>query len=292
MGVFNYWFRCVEKYAPWVRKIHLVTCGQIPSWIDTKNKKLNIVFHKDFIPEEYLPTFNSNAIELNIHRIKGLSNKFVLYNDDTFITSPLKETFYFENGEPNDFLIIKKSLPKNKSNIIMGTADFMNLIVINSHFNKNDKMRCSKWKYYNLQYGRRVLKNFLSRKENVFEGFYSRHLPQPFLKSTFEELWDRERFLLEESSKEKFRAPSYVTQYLFRYWQLAKGRFNPTKPKERGVYFNLTSENINDAIKKLSDGTAQVCFNDTERLTDFDKVTHILKNAFDVTLSSKSTFEL
>ncbi len=188
MGVFNYWFRCVEKYAPWVRKIHLVTCGQIPSWIDTKNKKLNIVFHKDFIPEEYLPTFNSNAIELNIHRIKGLSNKFVLFNDDTFITSPLKETFYFENGEPNDFLIIKKSLPENKSNIIMGTADFMNLIVINSHFNKNDIMRCSKWKYYNLQYGRRVLKNFLSRKENVFEGFYSRHLPQPFLKSTFEEL--------------------------------------------------------------------------------------------------------
>ncbi|WP_407192009.1 hypothetical protein [Citrobacter freundii] len=41
------------------KKGSLVTCGQIPSWIDTKNKKLNIVFHKDFIPEEYLPTFNS-----------------------------------------------------------------------------------------------------------------------------------------------------------------------------------------------------------------------------------------
>ncbi|MEG0099409.1 MAG: capsular biosynthesis protein [Citrobacter sp.] len=292
MGIFNYWFRCVESYAPWVRKIHLVTCGQIPSWLDTTNEKLNIVFHKDFIPDEYLPTFNSNAIELNIHKIKGLSDKFVLFNDDTFITSPLKENFYFENGYPNDFLIIKKNLPENKNNIIMGASDFLNLSVVNSYFTKSEIMRGAMGKYYSLRYGRRVIKNFLNRKESVFEGFYSRHLPQPFLKSTFEELWEYERVLLEESSRVKFRSPLYVTQYLFRYWQLAKGRFNPTEPKKRGVYFNLTSENINEAINTLTDGTAQACFNDTEMLTDFVKVTNALKNAFDEILGDKSSFEI
>ncbi|WP_232353077.1 hypothetical protein [Hafnia alvei] len=59
------------------KKIHLVTCGQVPLWLDIKNEKLNVVSHADFIPNEYLPTFNSNAIELNIHRIEGLSDKFV-----------------------------------------------------------------------------------------------------------------------------------------------------------------------------------------------------------------------
>lgn len=292
MGVFNYWFRCVERYAPWVRKIHLVTCGQIPSWLDTKHEKLNIVYHSDFIPEEYLPTFNSNAIELNLHRIKDLSEKFVLFNDDMFITSPLDEGFYFENDYPNDFLIIKKNLPNSIDDIVMSSSDFLNLSVINSHFNKKNTVRENITKYYHLCYGRRLVKNFSNRKERLFEGFYSRHLPQPFLKSTFKELWEQEEKLLKKTSCEKFRAPLCVTQYLFRYWQLVNGKFNPRNPENRGVYFNLLSENINDAIKTLSDGTAQACFNDTEKLYDFDRVTKMLKNAFELNLSQKSTFEV
>ncbi|WP_196209749.1 stealth family protein [Citrobacter sp. Res13-Sevr-PEB04-36] len=292
MGIFNYWFRCVENYAPWVRKIHLVTCGQIPSWLDTRHEKLNIVYHSDFIPEEYLPTFNSNAIELNLHRIKDLSEKFVLFNDDMFITSPLDEGFYFENNYPNDFLIIKKNLPNSIDDIVMSSSDFLNLSVINSYFNKKKVVRENKNKYYSLCYGRRIIKNFLNRKERLFEGFYSRHLPQPFLKSTFEELWEHEDTLLKNTSCEKFRAPLCVTQYLFRYWQLVNGKFNPKNPKDRGVYFNLLSENISDAVTALSNGTAQTCFNDTEKLQDFYGVTAVLKNAFEQELSQKSGFEL
>jgi len=72
----QYWFRAVEKYAPWVNKIHFVTWGHIPKWLDTTNPKLNIVKHSDFIPEEYLPTFSSHTIELNLHRIEGLAEIF------------------------------------------------------------------------------------------------------------------------------------------------------------------------------------------------------------------------
>ena len=50
----KYWFRGVEKYAPWVRKIHFLTWGHIPEWLDTSNKKIHIVNHKDYIPKEYL----------------------------------------------------------------------------------------------------------------------------------------------------------------------------------------------------------------------------------------------
>lgn len=58
----KYWFRAVEKYAPWVRKIHFVTCGQKPEWLNINHPKLNLVDHKDYIDEKYLPTFSSHTI--------------------------------------------------------------------------------------------------------------------------------------------------------------------------------------------------------------------------------------
>ena len=56
-GLLKYWFRGVEQYAPWVRKIHLVTWGHLPKWLDTCSPRLHIVRHEDYIPREYLPTF-------------------------------------------------------------------------------------------------------------------------------------------------------------------------------------------------------------------------------------------
>ena len=47
----QFWFRGVEKFAPWVNKIHFVTYGHLPKWLNVNNKKLNIVNHKDFMPE-------------------------------------------------------------------------------------------------------------------------------------------------------------------------------------------------------------------------------------------------
>ena len=75
-GLLKYWFRAVECYAPWVRKIHFVTDGQIPDWLNTEHPKLHVVNHGDYIPKEYLPTFSSHTIELNLHRIAGLSEHF------------------------------------------------------------------------------------------------------------------------------------------------------------------------------------------------------------------------
>ena len=89
----QYWFRAVEKFAPWVNKIHFVTWGHLPPWLDTSNPKLHVVNHKDFIPEEYLPTFSSHTIELNLHRIEGLAERFVYFNDDTFLMAPTPEGY-------------------------------------------------------------------------------------------------------------------------------------------------------------------------------------------------------
>ena len=58
-GFLRYWFRGVEKFAPWVRKIHFVASGQKPEWLDLDHPKIHWVDHKDFIPGEFLPIWRS-----------------------------------------------------------------------------------------------------------------------------------------------------------------------------------------------------------------------------------------
>lgn len=79
----RYSLRSVEKHAPWVRHIFIVTNGQIPSWLNLDNPRVSVVTHQDiFLNHSHLPTFSSPAIEAHIHRIPGLSQKFIYLNDD------------------------------------------------------------------------------------------------------------------------------------------------------------------------------------------------------------------
>ncbi|XP_054974186.1 N-acetylglucosamine-1-phosphotransferase subunits alpha/beta [Sorex araneus] len=79
----RYSLRSIERHAPWVRNIFIVTNGQIPSWLNLDNPRVKIVTHQDvFRNLSHLPTFSSPAIESHIHRIEGLSQKFIYLNDD------------------------------------------------------------------------------------------------------------------------------------------------------------------------------------------------------------------
>ena len=94
----RYWFRGVEKFAPWVNKVFFVTWGHLPSWLNTEHPKLRIVKHTDYIPSEYLPTFSSRPIDMNFHRIEDLSEHFVYFNDDMFLLRPVQQADFFVNG--------------------------------------------------------------------------------------------------------------------------------------------------------------------------------------------------
>ncbi|KAM8908381.1 N-acetylglucosamine-1-phosphotransferase subunits alpha/beta isoform 2-T2 [Spinachia spinachia] len=79
----RYSLRSVERHAPWVRHIFIVTNGQIPSWLNLDNPRVTVVPHQDiFVNSSHLPTFSSPSIETHIHRIPGLSQKFIYLNDD------------------------------------------------------------------------------------------------------------------------------------------------------------------------------------------------------------------
>ena len=101
-GFLKYWFRGVEKFAPWVRKIHFITSGQKPDWLDAENPKINLVSHKDYIPQQFLPTYNSVVIERYIHKIPGLADHFVYFNDDFYIINSITPERFFRNGLPCD----------------------------------------------------------------------------------------------------------------------------------------------------------------------------------------------
>ncbi|XP_072171737.1 N-acetylglucosamine-1-phosphotransferase subunits alpha/beta-like [Diadema setosum] len=80
----RYSLRSLERHAPWIRRVYIVTNGQIPSWLNLDNPRLVLVSHDEiFQNKTHLPTFSSPAIESHIHRIPGLSRKFVYLNDDT-----------------------------------------------------------------------------------------------------------------------------------------------------------------------------------------------------------------
>ena len=86
----RYSLRSIEKFAPWIRKIFIVTNGQVPSWLDLSNPKVQIITHDQiFQNKSQLPTFSSAAIELNLHRIPGISDYFIYFNDDVFLGQPV-----------------------------------------------------------------------------------------------------------------------------------------------------------------------------------------------------------
>ena len=208
----KYWFRGVELFAPWVNKIHLVTYGHLPRWLDVTNPKLNIVKHDDFIPKEYLPTFNSHTIELNLHRIHGLSEHFVYFNDDMLIINKVSPEYFFKKGLPcdswqEDILVLDKTSDLNFSHILVN-----NLKVINSNFNKRKSIKNNFFKWLNFKNGKGNLKNLLLFGWKNIAGFYNYHMPSSFLKSTFVEVWKKEYTILNNSCITKFRDDNDVNQ--------------------------------------------------------------------------------
>jgi hypothetical protein len=91
----------VHLFAPWVRKIHLVTAGQVPDWLDPDHPLVTVVHHSEILPPDALPTFNSHAIESALHKVPDLAEHFVYLNDDFFLGRPLgPEAFFSPAGLP------------------------------------------------------------------------------------------------------------------------------------------------------------------------------------------------
>ncbi|MEA5045244.1 MAG: stealth family protein [Petrimonas sp.] len=95
-GELKYSLRSVEKYVPWIRRIYIVTDDQCPAWLQRDHPRIRIVDHTEILPEEALPCFNSSVIEYFIYKIPGLSEHFLLANDDMFFNKTLSPDYFFD----------------------------------------------------------------------------------------------------------------------------------------------------------------------------------------------------
>ena len=100
-GELKYSLRSIVKYAPWVRNVYLVTANQIPEWLDLSFPRVRVVPHSEIYPNaSHLPVFSSPSIETHIHRISGLSDNFIYFNDDVMLASPVwPEDFMSMTGQ-------------------------------------------------------------------------------------------------------------------------------------------------------------------------------------------------
>lgn len=295
--LFRYWFRAIENYAPWVNKVFLVTNGKYPDWINKKHPKLVLIKHSDYIPEKFLPTFNSCTIELHMNKIPGLSEHFVYFNDDSFLNSFIEPEYYFKEGLPCDSnaeTVFNVPIYDNDYKFGIYPSILTNIGVINGHFNRWKTVRKSKKRWFGLHLGwRGILLSYYLRRQQRFVGFKWRHYEQPFLKSVFEEAWKEEPDMLNKSCT-RFREEVILNPYFFRYWQFATNKFYPVKLTS-GINIRIQKENIQQILSALhNENIKSLCLNDTPfcKAEDFEAIRYILHSEFEKKFPYKSQYEI
>lgn len=111
--------RSVEMFMPWINHVYIVTDNQTPKWLNTKNPKVTVINQNDIVPAEYLPLFNSGAIEMFLGNIPGLSEHFIYANDDMMVGRPIGPEFFFdENGNP---IVILREKRRQRTRSMIGS---------------------------------------------------------------------------------------------------------------------------------------------------------------------------
>lgn len=294
-GVLQYLLRGLERFAPWLDTVYLVTWGHLPAWLNTAHPRLRIVNHRDYIPAEYLPTFSSHTIELNLHRIEGLSERFVYFNDDMFLLKPASADRFFQNGLPRDFAVMN---PAYTLDLAEGSGDERIFYIpynctnhLNAHYSMRDCVKQHPLKWFNPVYGADLLRNVMLFNWGRFVGFFDNHLPQPYLKSSYVSAWEDSFAILDKTCRNTIRSDGDVNHWYIRYRQLAEGRFYPARPPKHAVY-TLTS--VNDEIFDVIAHQKQpmICLNDSPFVgSAFEAEQAKLQGAFAQILPEKSGFE-
>lgn len=289
MQIFNYWFRAVEKYTPWVHKVYLITDNQVPEWLKTENSKLEVVDHKDILDENILPTFNSNAIELSINNIASLSEHFVLFNDDMFINKPTRpEDFFDIKGNPRDILGLNAIMPTG----IFDHIYINNLSVVNHIFSKRKQVKKLFWKFFRFSNAEWNFFTFLLMPWPKFTRFFDPHIQLSFKKSTIKNVLEKYPEVLQQTGMNKFRSTNDYSIWLFRYVQMLSGDFSP-RSAHFGKHYALNNWKV--AVHDIERGKhTLININDAsfEHEYEYTNAINNVAMAFNKKFPNKSKFEL
>jgi hypothetical protein len=193
----RYSLRSVEMFAPFVRTIYLVTDDQTPQWLDPENPRVKVVPHRALFDAGDVPTFNSNAIDTRLHRIDGLSEHFLVTNDDIFFVGPtFASDFFTSNGLPRLFL--------SRAQVPLGDAEPLD-VAVDAAAKNNRQLLLER-------FGRRVTQKY-------------KHIPIPQLRSVRLEVEDEFGGPVRSTASHRFRDSGDIAfSHLVEYYAYFTGR--------------------------------------------------------------------
>lgn len=257
-GTLKYLMRGIEKNMPFIRKVHLVVAreSQVPEWVN--RNEVNIVLHKDIIPAKHLPTFNCNPIEMHLHRIEGLAEEYIYFNDDIFPLKPCKATDFFVDGRAT-----------------LGMSRHLFALNMFKKICRNSN---------------RIARKAIGLKPSVC-FLRPQHICTPMLKSQCEELYQKvETEII--SSLTKTRSSNNLNQYMFLDYMYLRGMLINKRMSKKHFSLGVASE---DKIRKYIQNPKHslVCINDVQMSEEsYNEIRRTLLNTFEQVLPEKSRFEL
>ena len=289
-GTLRFLLRSIEKFAPWAHHIYLVTDDQSPGWL-IENDRLTVVDHRDFMPSEALPTFNSNAIEMNLHRIPGIAPKFIYFNDDMMLLSPTVEEDFFVGDRPVDMLALQPVVANPDNPVMTGILQSCALL-LSRHFEKRANIRQQPGAYFHIGYPPMYfIYNMLELAFPLFTGFYTVHGPSALLAGTYHTIWEVEADALMDTTMHRFRGGSDVTVYIFREWEKLCGHFVPRNLHRMFGYAEITDD-LDAFMKLIKRRPKTCCINDTSKpLSDYDGTRQRVMDELERIFPEKSVFE-
>lgn len=293
-------FRSIEKNMPWVRNVHFITCGHLPHWLNINSGKLKFHKHSDFFAEgTSLPTFSARPIEMNLMNIPGLSEHFVYFNDDTIVAKPVEKSRFFSNGLPNDYLVL--DIPRGgwlydhirvKDPYAQTVRNSINLIgklyPLGNLKSEDTDYFFNKTYPFAFQLRNRILKTL-----GIYKWFIVNHNPQPYCLSHLKKCEELFRENIIETRKHRFRDSTDLNQYLYRYYALMSGQFNPVYFGDGFCFVLASAERYKKERHNLTEKNF-VCLNDTQFLKEeeYPELRNMVIEDMELLFPEKSSFEL
>ena len=245
--------RLIRKNLPWIRRIHILLARptQVQEWMkemvgDGQQPEVRLVMHKEFMPKEALPTFNSRAIEMYLHRIPDLAPLFLYGNDDMFPLSSLPVSDFFRPAAE-----AAPAVPSASDEGIEGLWPCLHLKV------KDFPTVPNQYHWACLNGLNFVARNFGQKFDRTW--LHTGHSVAPMLRSTIEMFWQRWPEEMQRSVTH-FRQIQNYNQYIFLWWHCLSGQYIDHHPPRDYVATNRHSpDDIREAIRNTE---GILCIND------------------------------
>lgn len=264
----KYSLRSVAMYAPWIRKIFIVTDNQTPDWLDTTNPKVKIIDHTEIMPAESLPCFNSSLIEHFLYKIPGLAEHFLFANDDMYLNKEVTEMdFFTQQGFPI-VRLVRKSFRRIRW--------FFREKVRNKHLSNYRTMIVRSSQLVDRKYG------------TYYTGM-PHHNIDSYLKSDYKRMVEEVfRNEFSANNKNKVRNDDDVHRSILSYAALAekRGKLRYVTSKE-SMYVKIHKKIFYERLEKYQ--PMFFCMNDSQYATDSDR--QMAKTYLENKFPDKSEFE-